>query len=125
MIAGNAVRSKNIKEIKRIRRASKTKLKIALKRKDRLCVFRSAKHISAQIIRDGKVLASASTLDKDLNLADIYSGNAQAAEKVGVALAEKALKAGVSDVAFDRSGYPYHGRIKALAEGARKVGLKF
>lgn len=109
---------------KRIRRAAKTRISIARNQKDRLCVCRSSRHISAQIIRAGVVLASASTLDKEISLAG-YSGNTAAAEVVGVLLAERAVKVGVAEIAFDRAGYRYHGRVKALAEGARKAGLKF
>ena len=87
----------------------------------RLSVFRSAKHIYAQIIDDeaGKTLCSASTMEKS------FGGNAEAAKKVGLALAEKAKAAGISDVVFDRSGYVYHGRVAALADGAREGGLNF
>jgi large subunit ribosomal protein L18 len=90
----------------------------------RLNVFRSAKHIYAQVIDDvsGKTLASASSMDKGFEGA---GGNKDAAKKVGLAIAEKAKKAGVSDVIFDRGGYIYHGRVKELAEGAREGGLKF
>lgn len=89
----------------------------------RLDVFRSSKHIYAQIIDDvsGKTLVAASTLDKDFNG---YGGNAEAANKVGKAIAEKALKQGIEKVVFDRGGFVYHGRVKALAEGAREGGLK-
>lgn len=109
---------------KRIRRAAKTRISIVRNQKDRLCVYRSSRHISAQIIRAGAVLASASTLDKGINLSG-YPGNVDAAELVGSLVAERAVKAGVVEVAFDRSGYRYHGRVKALADGARKAGLKF
>jgi large subunit ribosomal protein L18 len=91
----------------------------------RLSVYRTPKHIYAQIIApDGnEVLASASTLDKDLRAGS--TGNVDAAGKVGQLIAERAKAAGVSAVAFDRSGYKYHGRIKALAEAAREGGLEF
>lgn len=90
----------------------------------RLNVFRSAKHIYAQLIDDvaGKTLCAASTMDKG---AEGFGGNCEAAKKVGAALAEKAKAAGISDVVFDRSGYVYHGRVAALAEGAREGGLNF
>lgn len=90
----------------------------------RLNVFRSSKHIYAQIIDDvtGRTLCAASSLDKDFAA---YGGNAEAAKKVGEAIAEKAVKLGISEVVFDRGGYIYHGRVKALAEGARDGGLKF
>ncbi|MFV0412564.1 MAG: 50S ribosomal protein L18 [Oscillospiraceae bacterium] len=89
----------------------------------RLDVFRSSKHIYAQIIDDvsGKTLVAASTLDKEF---DGYGGNIEAANKVGKAIAEKALKQGIEKVVFDRGGFVYHGRVKALAEGAREGGLK-
>ena len=90
----------------------------------RLNVFRSAKHIYAQLIDDeaGVTLCSASTLEKGF---DGFGGNAEAAKKVGVKLAEKAKEKGIVDVVFDRSGYVYHGRVAALAEGAREGGLNF
>ncbi len=90
----------------------------------RLDVFRSARHIYAQIIDDtkGVTLCSASSLDKGF---EGYTGNAEAAKKVGEAVAKKALKLGITEVVFDRGGFVYHGRVKALAEGAREGGLKF
>ena len=90
----------------------------------RLNVFRSSKHIYAQIIDDvaGKTLAAASSMDKGFEL---NGGNAEGAAAVGKAVAEAAAKAGITEVVFDRGGYVYHGRIKALAEGAREGGLKF
>lgn len=94
----------------------------------RLAVFRSAKHIYVQAIDDaaGRTLASASTLDKDVR-GDLkaYSGNRDSAGVVGRMIAERLLKAGVEQVVFDRGGYRYHGRIKALADAAREGGLKF
>ena len=90
----------------------------------RLVVFRSAKHIYAQVIDDqvGKTLAAAATNEKDFGA---YGGNVEAAKKLGGMIAERALKAGIENVVFDRGGYRYHGRVKALAEGAREGGLKF
>ena len=90
----------------------------------RLCVFRSAKHIYAQIIDDvsGKTLVSASSVEKDFG---VYGGNKDAAKKVGALIAERALKAKIEDVVFDRGGFVYHGRVQALAEGAREGGLNF
>ena len=90
----------------------------------RLCVFLSNTNIYAQIIDDekGSTLVSASSLDKDLK---IKSLNVEAASKVGEALAKKAKKAGIKNVVFDRGGYMYHGRVKALAEAARENGLEF
>ncbi|MDH4225140.1 MAG: 50S ribosomal protein L18 [Deltaproteobacteria bacterium] len=93
----------------------------------RLAVFRSARHIYAQVIDDSKgiTLAHASTLDKKLLSGKDYTGNVASAEKIGKALAEKLLKTGVKKVVFDRGGNIYHGRIKALADGARAGGLEF
>ena len=90
----------------------------------RLNVFRSAKHIYAQLIDDtkGVTLCSASTLEKGF---EGFGGNAEAAKKVGQTLAERAKEKGINDVVFDRSGYVYHGRVAALAEGAREGGLNF
>ena len=102
-----------------IRKRGETKL--------RLSVFRSSKNIYAQLIDDqkGSTLVAASSLDKDLK-AIIKSGNDKsAAEAVGKLVAERALKQGLNNVVFDRGGYRYHGRVKALAEGAREAGLKF
>ena len=91
----------------------------------RLCVFRSNKQISAQIIDDTKgiTLVSASSLDKDLKLSN--GGNVEAAKLVGKSIAEKARKAKIKTVVFDRGGYLYHGRVKALADSARENGLEF
>ncbi|RVU54077.1 50S ribosomal protein L18 [Anaerosphaera multitolerans] len=91
----------------------------------RLSVYRSDAHIYAQIIDDekGHTLASASTLDKSLELSS--TKNLEAAKKIGETIAKRALDAGIEEVVFDRSGYLYHGRIKALAEAARETGLKF
>lgn len=90
----------------------------------RLDVFRSSKHIYAQIIDDatGKTLAAASSLDKDFSG---YGGNITAAARVGKAIAEKAAVKGIKQVVFDRGGFVYHGRVKALADGAREGGLEF
>lgn len=91
----------------------------------RLSVFRSSKHIYAQIIDDttGRTLAAASTLGKESGVA--YGGNKQAAEVVGTRIAEAAKAKGITKVAFDRGHYKYHGRVKALADAARKAGLQF
>ena len=91
----------------------------------RLSVHRSSNHIYAQVIDDvaGKTVASASTLEKDLR--GKSGGNVDAAAEVGKLVAERAKKAGVEEVVFDRGGYLYHGRVKALADGAREAGLKF
>ncbi|EIJ80002.1 50S ribosomal protein L18 [Bacillus methanolicus PB1] len=91
----------------------------------RLNVFRSNKHIYAQLIDDvnGVTIASASTLDKDLNLES--TANIEAAQKVGELVAKRAVEKGIKTVVFDRGGYLYHGRVKALAEAARENGLEF
>ncbi len=94
----------------------------------RLCVYRTPRHIYAQIIapKGDRVVATANTLQADIK-AELsgYSGNIEAAVVVGRAIAEKAKAAGLTEVAFDRSGYKYHGRIKALADAARENGLQF
>ena len=119
---------KKFKQINRQRRNRAYRVSNAVKQYSdrlRLCVFRSNAHIYAQIIDDeqGKTLVSAGTLDKDLKKEVQNGGNCGAAEKVGVAIATKALAAGVMKVAFDRHGFKYHGRIKALADAARGAGL--
>lgn len=93
----------------------------------RLAVFRTHKHMYAQIIDDasGKTLASASTVDKELREEVKYGGNKAAAEAIGKSIAERAKAAGVAQVAFDRRGYKYHGRVAALASAAREAGLSF
>lgn len=114
------------KTLRRSRRRAAVRTRVSgTPTRPRLAVFRSAKHIYAQVIDDmsGRTLASASTRDKDVSVSQ--SGNAEAAATVGKALAEKAAKAGISEVAFDRGGYKYHGRVKALADAAREAGLKF
>jgi len=107
----------------RVRRA----LKAVAYGKPRLSVFRSSKQIYAQIIDDeaGKTLVAASTIEKDLKAKLKTGADTDAAKEIGKLVAERALKAGVSDVVFDRGSYIYHGRVKALAEGAREAGLKF
>ena len=110
---------------KRIRRHKRVRGKIfGTAQKPRLCVFRSLKNIYAQVIDDenGKTLASASSLDKEFNQ---YGGNKDAAKLVGQAVAKAAMDKGITEVAFDRGGYIFHGRVQALAEGAREAGLKF
>ena len=112
----------------RLRRAAKVRARIADLKATRLTVHRSNVHMYAQVISaDGKVLVSASTLDKETRavLEQGKSSNVAAAVAVGKAIAERALKAGVTNVAFDRSGFAYHGRVKALADAAREAGLKF
>jgi large subunit ribosomal protein L18 len=111
----------------RLRRARKTRAKIAKQQATRLSVHRTNLHIYAQIIAEtgDKVLASASTVEAEVRKAVKNGGNLDAAALIGKRIAEKAKKAGVTQVAFDRSGYKYHGRIKALADAARENGLSF
>ena len=111
----------------RLRRARKTRAKIAELKVTRLSVHRTNTHIYAQIIAEtgDKVLASASTVEADVSKKVKNGGNIEAAAAIGKLIAEKALKAGITTVAFDRSGYKYHGRIKALADAARENGLSF
>ncbi|PTQ90094.1 50S ribosomal protein L18 [Agitococcus lubricus] len=115
----------NEKKEARLRRAKSTRLKIRQLGAVRLCVNRTPRHIYAQVISacGGKVLAQASTLDAGLR--DGATGNVEAAKKVGLLVAERAKAAGVTKVAFDRSGFQYHGRIQALADAAREGGLEF
>ena len=109
----------------RIRRSRRARAKIRELGFNRLCVNRTPRHIYAQIIAaDGRqVLASASTLDKNLRTG--ATGNVAAAKAVGQLIAERAKGAGISSVAFDRSGFKYHGRVQALADAAREGGLEF
>jgi large subunit ribosomal protein L18 len=111
----------------RLRRARKTRAKIAELKVTRLSVHRTNTHIYAQIIAESgdKVLASASTVEADVRKKIKNGGNVEAAAAIGKLIAEKAKKAGITTVAFDRSGYKYHGRIKALADAARENGLSF
>lgn len=111
----------------RQRRSRKTRARIAQQKSVRLAIHRTNLHIYAQVISadGGSVLASASTLEADVRKSIAHGGNAAAAAIVGKRIAEKAKSAGVTEVAFDRSGNKYHGRIKALAEAARENGLKF
>lgn len=117
----------NSKKQTRIRRAKRTRMKIRELGANRLCIHRTPRHIYAQVLSaDGeKTLASASTLDADVKSAIKNSGNTDAAATVGKIIAEKSKAAGVSSVAFDRSGFKYHGRVKALADAARENGLEF
>jgi large subunit ribosomal protein L18 len=115
------------KRTSRIRRGKRARMKMRELRVNRLSVHRTSLHIYAQVVSsDGsEVLASASTLDKDLRTSLEYTGNVDAATAVGKLVAERALAKGIDSVAFDRSGFKYHGRIKALADSAREAGLKF
>jgi large subunit ribosomal protein L18 len=119
---------KKYQQINRQRRNRAFRVSNTVKRysdRPRLCVFRSNAHIYAQIIDDEqrKTLVSAGTMDKDLKKEIENGGNCVAAEKVGATIASKALAAGITKVAFDRHGFKYHGRLKALADAARGAGL--
>ena len=115
------------KKIARLRRARKTRARIADLKMVRLCVFRTNSHIYAQIMsaEGDKVLASASTVEAEVRGSLKSGGNTEAAAVVGKRIAERAKTIGVERVAFDRSGFQYHGRVKALAEAARENGLSF
>jgi len=114
------------KNAQRLRRAIPARAKIRQLKAMRLSVHRTPQHIYAQIFdSNSKVLASASTLQKTVREGLKNTGNATAAAAVGKAIAEKAVAAGIKQVAFDRSGFKYHGRIKALADAARENGLEF
>jgi len=119
------------KKIARLRRARTTRARIALARVDRLTIYRTNLHIYARVVSaDGsKVLASASTLEPEVRTqlagAKGKGGNAAAAKLVGTRVAQKAKAAGIETVAFDRAGFKFHGRVKALADAAREAGLKF
>lgn len=115
------------RKVARLRRARKAREQIRRKSILRLSVFRSPRHIYAQVIDDrtGRVVAKASTLHPEIRGSVKSGGNIEAASIVGKAIAESAKAAGVSRVAFDRSGFKYHGRVKALAEAARENGLEF
>ena len=113
------------KKVSRQRRAKRARMRIREQGVTRLCVNRTPRHIYAQIITgDGdSVVASASTLEKDLRSGS--TGNIDAASVVGKLVAERAVAAGVTSVAFDRNGFKYHGRVNALADAAREAGLEF
>ena len=119
---------KEIIEARRTRRQKRVRKRLGgTAERPRLAVFRSSKHIYAQIIDDiaGTTLASASSLDPDLKKDQAYGGNKVAAALVGKAVAERAKGAGIDKVCFDRRSYKYHGRVQALAEAAREAGLQF
>ena len=115
------------KKTNRLRRAKRTRAKIKELCVPRLTVHRTPRHIYAQVIDSTglTVVATASSVGKDLRTSVANGGNVDAATTVGKSIAEKAVAAGISEVAFDRSGFKYHGRVKALAEAARENGLKF
>ena len=113
------------KNLGRLKRATKNRSKIKMQDIHRLTIFRSSNHIYAQVMlsNGSEVLASAST--RDSSIKEKKNGNINAAAKVGKLIAERALEKGIQEVAFDRSGYKFHGRVKALAEAAREAGLSF
>ena len=115
------------KKTARLRRSVKSRMRIKAQDVNRLCVFRTPRHIYAQVIiaSGSEVLVSASTLDKEVRGRIKNSGNKEAAAMVGQVVAERAIKAGIDSVAFDRSGFSFHGRVKALADAAREQGMKF
>ncbi len=115
------------KKQRRTRRASKTRAQIRALKIARLTVHRTPRHIYAQIFDDKgeRVLATASTVQKDVAQGLKGTGNVEAARSVGRAIAERAKAAGITRVAFDRAGFQYHGRVKALADAAREAGLEF
>lgn len=114
-------------KLARLRRAKKTRAKINELKMPRLCINRTPRHIYVQLISaDGStVLASSSTVQAEVKNKVKYTGNKEAAEVVGQMIAEKAKSAGVTKVAFDRSGFKYHGRVQVLADAARANGLEF
>lgn len=121
-------------DVAKNRRLARAKRQVRVRRKvkgtaerPRLTVFRSARHIYAQIIEDGtgKTLVAASSVAKDVVEGQDYTGNVEAAKAVGAAVAKKALEKNIKQVVFDRNGFLYHGRVKALAEAAREAGLSF
>lgn len=115
------------KKAARLRRAKKTRAKIRELEVPRLCIYRTSQHIYAQLIsaNGAEVIASSSTVQADIKKEVSNTGNKEAAQIVGKAIAEKAKAAGVTKVAFDRSGFKYHGRVQQLAESARESGLEF
>jgi large subunit ribosomal protein L18 len=120
--------SHKLKQVQRLRRRRHVRRKIVgTVERPRLTVFRSSKHIYAQLIDDltGRTLAAASSLAPDLRKDVVYGGNVKAAQAVGKRLAELAKERGITKAAFDRGHYRYHGRIKALADAAREGGLQF
>jgi len=111
----------------RKRRSQRPRAKIRALAKTRLCVHRTLSHIYAQVISPcgTKILASASTVEKAVRSKASQGGNIEAAKIVGGLIAERAVAAGIKEIAFDRSGYKYHGRVKALADAAREGGIEF
>jgi large subunit ribosomal protein L18 len=117
------VKDRTLRRKATVRRA----IKLAGSGRARLSVFRSSKHIYAQVIDDvkGVTLAAASSLEKEMRAAGKTGANVEAAKSVGKLVAQRAIEKGVKDVVFDRGGYLFHGRVKALADAAREGGLKF
>jgi len=117
----------NEKKTSRMRRAARARARIRDVGAFRLCIFRTPRHIYAQVIspEGSQVVAAASTVEADIRKALKGTGNTDAAVAVGKAIAEKAKAKGITKVAFDRSGFRYHGRVKALADAARESGLEF
>jgi len=115
------------KKVSRLRRARRSRMRIRQLGAYRLCVHRTPKHIYAQVISPAgsEVIASASTLQSDLSTSLSSTGNVDAAKAVGRVIAERSKEAGVTRVAFDRAGFKFHGRVKALADAARENGLDF
>jgi large subunit ribosomal protein L18 len=116
------------KAVRRLRRHKRVRSQVSgTPSKPRLAVYKSVKHIHAQIIDDlaGRTLAAASSVEPGAQAPDVKTGNSKSAALVGKLLAERAKKAGVSAVCFDRGGFKFHGRVKALADAAREAGLKF
>ncbi|MDG6897641.1 50S ribosomal protein L18 [Actinobacillus delphinicola] len=115
------------KKSARIRRAARARHMMKEQGATRLVVFRTPRHIYAQVIAasGSEVLASASTVEKAIKEQVKYTGNVDAAKLVGKTVAERALSKGIKDVAFDRSGFKYHGRVQSLADAAREAGLQF
>jgi large subunit ribosomal protein L18 len=115
------------KKISRLKRALKLRCRIKKQGANRLTIHKTAQHIYAQVLsKDGMItLASASTTQADIKSAVKTTGNIVAATEVGKIIAQRAVAAGITEVAFDRSGFKYHGRVKALADAAREAGLKF
>lgn len=117
----------NQKKINRIRRGNRTRLNIRASGKVSLIVNKTPRHITAQIVNggDNRILATVSTVQSVVAEGLKYTGNIEAAAKVGKLVGEKAKSLGIEEIAFDRSGFRYHGRVKALADAAREAGLQF
>ena len=124
----SATTQRKLVEVRRLRRQRHVRKRLSgSTERPRLAVFRSSKHIYAQVINDatGSTLAQASTLDPEIRGQAAYGGNKAAAAIVGKVVAERAKKAGIDKVCFDRRSYKYHGRVQALADAARQAGLQF